>query len=216
MSLGLTLRQIRKAYGGPPVLQGCEFAFDRQGIYALMGGNGSGKSTLLRICALLEEPDSGTVVYSNGDDPVPHDITLRRMITLVLPGGVSFNASVFRNVSYGLRLRGVQRDDIEQKTSEALDYVRLGHKRGQNALTLSSGEAQRMGIARALAIEPRILLLDEPTASVDETNTGIIEEIIVGLRKRGITVIMTTHDPAQARRLADTLLVLKDGLLHEG
>lgn len=215
MSLVLTLRQIRKIYGGPPVLQGCEFTFERQGIYTLMGRNGCGKSTLLRICTLLEEPDSGTVVYSNGDGPVPHDITLRRMITLVLPGGVSFNSSVFRNVSYGLRIRGIPSKGIEERVSDALEFVRLTHKREQNALTLSSGEAQRLSIARALAVEPRILFLDEPTASVDEANTAIIEEVIAGLRRRGITIIMTTHDPAQARRLADTRLLLHEGLLRE-
>lgn len=215
MILRLTLRQIRKAYGGPPVLQGCGYAFERQGIYTLMGRNGCGKSTLLRICSLLEEPDSGTVVYSNGDGLVPHDINLRRMITLVLPGGVAFNDTVQKNVAYGLRLRGISSRDIDQRASAALDYVHLHHKCEQDALTLSSGESQRMSIARALAIEPRVMFLDEPTASVDETNTAIIEEVIAGLRARGITVIMTTHDPAQARRLADTRLVLHEGLLHE-
>jgi len=213
MRLGLAIEDVHKTYGQISVLKGCSFSFERKGTYVLMGGNGSGKSTLLRICSLLEGPDRGRVIYKNTGGEVSQDISLRRRITLVLPGGVSFNASVYRNIAYGLKLRGFPAEQVRATVERMLDFVRLSHKKDQNALTLSSGESQRMSIARALAVRPEILFLDEPTASVDDANTKIIEDIIAGLRDEGITVIMTTHDPGQARKLADALLDLREGML---
>lgn len=100
--------------------------------------------------------------------------------------------------------------------NEALDFVGLAHKRNQKALTLSSGETQRLGIARAIVIEPEIIFLDEPTASVDQNNTEAIEEIILKMKKdQGSIVIITTHDMAQAERLADRLLLIQNGKIAE-
>jgi len=102
--------------------------------------------------------------------------------------------------------------EMEGKVNKALEFVGLSHKRDQNARTLSSGEAQRLGIARALVIEPEVLFLDEPTASVDQRNTQIIEDIILKMKKEhSSTVIITTHDRAQAERITDHLLTIKDG-----
>jgi tungstate transport system ATP-binding protein len=108
----------------------------------------------------------------------------------------------------------VRRREAEEKVSRVLAFVQLSHKKNQNALTLSSGETQRLGIARALVIEPDILFLDEPTTSVDQKNSRIIEEIILTMKKEsGPMVIMTTHEQGQAKRLADEHLVLRDGIL---
>ena len=128
-----------------------------------------------------------------------------------------FNTTVFGNVAYGLKIRGAGRGEIEKKVSRALDFVGLGDKADQRGLTLSSGETQRLGIARALVTEPEILFLDEPTASVDEENSGIIESIIKTMKEGGrTTVIMTTHDRDQAERLANVLLLMKDGVIETG
>jgi tungstate transport system ATP-binding protein len=179
-----------------------------------MGQNGSGKSTFLRICALLEEPDGGELFYSDDSAPLTQDLSLKRRITLVLPRIGVFNTTVFKNAAYGLKIRGARHAEIEQKVARVLAFVGLEHKKNQHALTLSSGETQRLGIARALIIEPEILFLDEPTASVDQENTEIIESIIQAMKKEGrTTVIMTTHDRDQAERLADRLLTLRDGKL---
>ena len=98
---------------------------------------------------------------------------------------------------------------------KALDFVGLGGKKHQKALTLSSGETQRLGIARALAIEPEIFFLDEPTASIDHKNTAIVEDILLRLKgDKKTIVIMTTHDMAQAERLADTMLIMQNGKLR--
>jgi tungstate transport system ATP-binding protein len=182
------------------------------GVYVLTGANGSGKSTFMRICALLERPDSGAVSYLDGGHAVPDGVALIRRITLVLPGVGLFNTTVSENVSYGLRIRGICAKDAVCRIESVLEFVGLSHKKDQNALTLSSGEAQRVGIARALVIDPEVLFLDEPTASIDEKNIAIIENIIRQLKQQGrATVIMTTHDRAQAERLADRVLLLEKG-----
>jgi tungstate transport system ATP-binding protein len=236
MSLRLSVSNINKNYNGKSVLRDCSFSFDKSEIYILIGPNGSGKSTFLRICALLEEPDRGEVNYFSGDTPLnpplvwnttppipplarggvrggilKNDIALKRRITLLLPKIGVFNTTVFNNVAYGLNVRGMKSREVEDKVYRALELVGLNAKRDQNALSLSSGEAQRLGIARAMVIEPEILFLDEPTASLDPHSTTIIEETINKLRKHNrLTIIMVTHNIFQAKRLADRVLFMYD------
>jgi tungstate transport system ATP-binding protein len=212
----LTVSHIAKAYEGRAILKDCSYAFDRNGTYVLMGPNGSGKSTFLRICALLEQADGGIVAYDENDAALQPDMTLRRRITLVLPRIGVFNTTVARNVAYPLRVRGLPHAEIGSRVNQTLAFVGLELKKSQQARTLSSGETQRLGIARALVLDPEILFLDEPTASIDEENTRIIETIIRDMRKQGKSmVIMTTHDHAQAERIADRVLLLDQGVLRE-
>ncbi len=216
MKLVLKVSDIWKEYKSVPVLRECSFSFDRSGVYILTGPNGSGKSTFLRICALIEDPDRGEVAYLSDDTAVPRGLDLRRRMTLLLPRIGIFNTSVFKNAAYGLTIRGLERNKIEAKVDRILEFVGLGHKKKQNALTLSSGEAQRLGLARAMVIEPEILFLDEPTASVDRENRQIIEDIILGMKKKGTSAgVVTTHDMKQAERLADCLLVMDEGKISE-
>ncbi len=211
----LSVSHITKIYDNKTILNDCSCVFDRTGAYVLMGPNGCGKSTFLRICALLEQRNSGEVSYFDNSTPLAQDIILRRRITLVLPRTGVFNTTVFRNVAYSLAIRGLDRPTIERKVNAALDFVGLGPKAGQHARTLSSGETQRLGIARALVLEPEVLFLDEPTASIDEENTDIIESIINTMRKEGSSlIIMTTHDRDQANRLGDVQLVIKNGKIE--
>jgi len=212
----MLINHIRKDYDGRAVLKDCSYAFGSSGAYVLMGPNGCGKSTLLRICSLLERPDGGDLLFQDNSAPLVQDIALRRRMTLVLPRTGVFNTTVFNNVAYGLTIRNMQKHAIEDNVQKALAFVGLEHKKKQNARTLSSGETQRLGLARALAIGPEILFLDEPTASVDEENIAIIETIIANLKKDGRTlVIMTTHDRDQAERLADRVLIIERGSLRE-
>jgi tungstate transport system ATP-binding protein len=211
----LTVTHIAKAYEGRAILADCSYSFDRTGTYVLMGPNGSGKSTFLRICALLEYADGGTVTYSENNGALKHDLALRRRITLVLPKIGVFNTTVARNVAYALKIRNVPPAEIEYRVNDALAFVGLDRKKAQHARTLSSGETQRLGIARALVLDPEIIFLDEPTASIDEENTRIIESMIGDMRKQGKSmVILTTHDHAQAERIADTVLLLDQGVLR--
>ncbi len=211
----LTVSHIAKAYEGRAILKDCSYAFERNGTYVLMGPNGSGKSTFLRICALLEDPDGGTVIYGENNTQLQSDMALRRRITLVLPKIGVFNTTVSKNVAYPLRVRGLSHAEIESRVNKTLAFVGLDRKKNQYARTLSSGETQRLGIARALVLDPEILFLDEPTASIDEENTRIIESIIKDMRKDGrAVVILTTHDNAQAERIADRVLVLDHGVFQ--
>jgi tungstate transport system ATP-binding protein len=208
----LTISHITKTYGSRTILNDCSYVFDKTGTYVLMGPNGCGKSTFLRICALLEQQDSGEIAYYDNSSALAKNITLRRRLTLVLPRTGVFNTTVFKNVAYGLKIRGLEHSTVERKVNAALDFVGLGPKADQHARTLSSGETQRLGIARALVLEPEVLFLDEPTASIDEENTGIIESIIGAMKKEGrSTIIMTTHDRDQASRVGDYQLVMKNG-----
>ena len=117
----LHISHITKAYGARTVLNDCSCVFDRTGTYVLMGPNGCGKSTFLRICALLEQQDSGDISYSDNSTVLARDMTLRRRLTLVLPRTGVFNTSVFKNVAYGLAIRGLDRLTMDRKVRAALD-----------------------------------------------------------------------------------------------
>ncbi len=214
MGLSLELAQISKTYNGLEVLEECSWTFEPGLTHVIMGPNGTGKSTLLRICALLEVPDRGRVNYLEGGRALTPDLALKRRLTLLLPGVGVFNTSVFHNVAYGLKIRGIGSREIEERVGAILETVGLAAKRRQRALDLSTGQSKRLGLARAMVIEPEVILLDEPTASIDQENSEIIEGIINQIKaERKATIIMVTHDPAQAERLGDRLLIMQEGRL---
>ena len=216
MGLTVQLAGIAKAYNGNQVLTDCSHTFGAGGHYVLTGDNGSGKSTLFRIAALLEAPDRGEVRYLEGGQAVVPDTSLRRRLTMVFPRVGVLSRSVFDNVAYGLKLRGLKPDLIRERVAATLEEVGLTHKSAQPATTLSSGETMRLGLARALAIEPEVLFLDEPTTHIDKANTRLIEECIGRVRQeRALTLIIITHDPAQAERLGGCQLLLEAGRIRE-
>ncbi len=207
----LTVSNICKKYNNATILKNLTYVFNSNLTYIIMGENGVGKSTLLRICALLEKPDTGQIIYYQNKNPLKNNIQTKRKITLLLPKVGIFNTTVYKNAAYGLKARGITKDKIKENTEQALDFVGLLNKKNQNALTLSSGETQRLGIARAIAFKPKFIFLDEPTASVDYKNTKQIEEIIKKLKQTtGATIIMTTHQKNQANRIGDKILIIKD------
>jgi tungstate transport system ATP-binding protein len=212
MGLELEIFHVFRSYNGNPILRDCSFSFDSSRTYVLQGPNGSGKSTLFRVLALLEKSDSGRVEYRDGGQILAADLELRRRFTLVLPRTGIFNTTVYKNVAYGLKIRGVTRAGIEARVNDALLAVGLTHKKYHRAAELSSGETKRLGIARAMVINPEVFMLDEPTANIDPANTEIIEDIILKMKQeRHATILMITHDPAQAQRLGDELLFMQDG-----
>jgi len=218
LSVLLELKKVSLSYGPKQVLNDCSCSIGA-GVTVIMGHNGSGKSTLLRACALLEEPTEGKVHYSENGKNLHHDITLKRRLTLVLAKGGLFNASVLNNACYGLKVRGVPALKRKEMAMAALEAVGLAHLARQNALTLSSGEAQRLALARALSIHPEVLFLDEPTASVDEESTALIEELIIRMNKGGgntphvPSIVLTTHDREQALRLAGEHITMSRGTI---
>ncbi|MFQ5905815.1 MAG: ABC transporter ATP-binding protein [bacterium] len=182
-------------------------------LHTIVGPNGSGKTTLIKLLSFLDRPTKGTITFRgrpiNKDKPVPQQI--RRSVSLVMQDHYLFDGSVSSNVSYGLRVRRMGAPLIEQSVKSALEAVGLAGFEQRRGNTLSGGESKRVAIARAVALSPEVLLLDEPTANIDKRNSEMIEEIIVRLKSEGITIIMTTHDFSQACRLSDNMISLVTG-----
>ncbi|MFM1651822.1 phosphate ABC transporter ATP-binding protein [Brevibacillus sp. B_LB10_24] len=190
-------------------------------IYGIVGPSGSGKSTLLRVVNLLQKPHAGTMNYWGEEvdlASLPHAkaLAIQRQMAFVAQQPVMFHTSVFDNVAMGLRYRKLDRKTIRQRVSEALELVDLGDRIHQQAATLSGGEAQRAALARAIVLKPRLLLLDEPTASLDPANVSIFEQVIKGIhRQTGMTIMIVTHNLPQAKRLADHCLFVHKGRIVE-
>lgn len=210
------LRRVSKSYDGRRVLTVDRLHIHRGEILAVVGPSGAGKSTLLRLLNFLETPDGGSIhfhdhVFRPGE-PMP--VAVRRQITTVFQRPLLLNRSVWANVEYGLKLRGHL--DSDERVASALRRVGLAEMARQPARTLSGGEAQRVAVARAMVVEPEVLLLDEPTANLDPYNVGLIEEIVQRLNEEeGVTLVLVTHNVFQARRLAQRVVFLLDGEVVE-
>ena len=178
------------------------------GTTALLGPSGAGKSTLLRLLNRLADPDCGTIRY-RGRDVREYDVlALRREVALVPQLPALLAGCVAENVSYGPRLCGRECDIAEALTLAGLDPAFAD----RSAWQLSVGEQQRVMLARALALKPLVLLLDEPTAALDERARDAVERTLLELRSRlSAALIVVTHDRAQARRLADHVVHVQDG-----
>ncbi|MCP4168247.1 MAG: phosphate ABC transporter ATP-binding protein [Chloroflexi bacterium] len=211
----LDVQDIKHRYGERTVLQLQALQVFTAEILAIVGPSGAGKSTLLRLLNFLESPTEGTVCFhghANTPDSIP--LERRRQITTVFQQPLLLDASVRRNVSYGLRVRG--RGDDRASTDEAIARVGLSELAEVRANTLSGGEAQRVSLARALVLNPEVLLLDEPTSNLDPANVRIIEDIIVRTnQEHNTTIVIVTHNVWQARRLAHRVAFLYDGELLE-
>lgn len=185
-------------------------------IYIFVGPNGAGKSTLLRLLALLSKPTQGEIWFKGENLSRCSNYQLsvfRLQLTLVEQSPYLFRGTVYYNLAYGLQIRGVCGTEQEQRISNALKTFGLSGFEQRNAQGLSGGEAQRVALARALVIEPDVLILDEPTANIDQKSLADIEAGISSLPQQGVTVIMTTHDSDQPRRLEGTVIPICAGRL---
>lgn len=204
---------LKKEYAGRTVLDIERLDVDSGEVFAIVGPSGAGKSTLLRLLNFLESPSAGKMLYQdhslNGNVP----IGTRREVTTVFQRPVLLRASVRDNVAYGLNLRG---ERVDGRVTEMLSRVGLFDLARAPAHKLSGGEMQRVALARALVIEPKVLLLDEPTANLDPYNVGLIEEIVRNQnRERGTTVVLVTHNVFQAKRLAHRVGLMLGGRMIE-
>ncbi len=211
-----TLSQVSVTHGGRRILDVDALSLERGLTYSLQGPNGAGKSTLLGILSFLSPPHDGEVRFE--DTPVVWTETylrpLRRQVGLVDQHPVMFSRSVRENVGFGLKMRGYSGKELDDRVLRALDRVGLAHMADTFAPRLSGGETQRVAIARALACETKILLLDEPTASVDAQHRSVIEQIVADLRDaRETTIILCTHNRYQAWALCPNVIYLEDGRL---
>ena len=183
---------------------------------AVVGPNGAGKSTLLLVLACLLRPESGLLLFRGSPVERRHELAYRRRIGLVQADPLLLGASVFTNVASGLRFRGVPDDEIRARVARWLDRLGIGHLRDRPARQVSSGEAQRVGLARAFVLEPDLLLLDEPFASVDAaTRAQLLDDLDDLLRTTPVACVMVTHDLDEAVRVGDRLAVLLDGQVRQ-
>jgi tungstate transport system ATP-binding protein len=210
------LHGVIKAYGSKTVLDVDRLDIYRGEVLALVGPSGAGKSTLLRLLNFLEPPSSGRIRFLDATFEAGHamPLHLRRRVTTVFQRPILLARSVAANVRYGLHLRGQR--DADREAQAVLEQVGLGHLAQRKARTLSGGEAQRVSLARAMIVEPDVLLLDEPTANLDPYNVGLIEGIVRTLNEqRGTTIVLVTHNVFQARRLAHRVGLLLEGGIVE-
>ncbi len=209
------LNSIRKSYGDREALAIDRLAIEEGRCYTLTGPNGSGKSTLLQILAFLVPPSAGELIFC-GERVAWENSTLlrlRRQVTLLHQAPYLFTTSVQANVAFGLRARRITRAEERRMVDEALEMVQLSGFQKRKARELSGGEAQRVAMARALALKPKVLLLDEPLANVDRTTSELLEKVIVSLPAQGTSVIITTHDPEHRQRFGADRIHLVAGRL---
>jgi tungstate transport system ATP-binding protein len=208
--LPLRLDDVVFEAGGRRIIDGVSMEIDAGSRTMLLGPNGAGKSVLLRLCHGLLAPTGGSIVWNSTE--------LRggpRRQAMVFQRPVLLRRSVLGNVMYALKLSGVSVRQGRARAREALRKVGLAALGDHAARVLSGGEQQRLALARAWALRPEILFLDEPTASLDPGATHEIERIIQDLHEAGTKIVMVTHNLGQARRLGDEILFLHQGRLIE-
>ena len=208
--LPLQLVDIVYEAGGKRLIDGVTLTLDAGPRTIIVGPNGAGKSVLLRLCHGLLAPTSGQVLF-NGPDAIDG----RRRQAMVFQRPVMLRRSALANVAYALALAGVSRDQQRRAAAEALDRVGLTHLAAQSARLLSGGEQQRLALARAWALRPELLLLDEPTANLDPSATQIIESVIQAMHDAGTKIVLVTHNLGQVHRLGDEVVFMADGAVAE-
>jgi tungstate transport system ATP-binding protein len=195
--------------GGAEILSDVSLKITAGAPTLLIGANGAGKSVLLRLLHGLLKPSAGRVFWAM---PTEH---AARCQAMVFQRPVLLRRSVLANTLYPMALAGVAREDRDARAEEALALVGLADRAADPARKLSVGQQQRLALARAAALQPELLFLDEPSASLDPAATRAVEEIVLKLAQRGTKIVMTTHDLAQARRLAGDVVFLHRGSVLE-
>lgn len=214
-SIAYSLANVRKEYDQSFRLSIQRLEVGGGRVLGLLGPTGAGKSTLLRLLAGSEPPSSGELQFEGSRLPRgAWPLATRRRITLVHQRPVLLSGSVRYNVEYGLRIRRASSE--RPPVDDVLRQLRLSQMAGKSSRTLSGGQTQLVALARALVIEPDVLLLDEPTANLDPAHVALVEETIQTIqRQRKMTVVWATHNLFQARRVAEQIALLWDGTLVE-
>lgn len=206
--MNLCVKNITKRYDSQIALDSVSLNIGPNKIVVLVGANGSGKTTLLRLLAGLEQPDNGSIIVDNLNKS---RYELQQIATLVFQKTIMFNRSVFSNLEFGLRIRSIKKEEIKRRIADGLKIVGLEGFENRNAKKLSGGEQQRIALARAFLLEPKILLLDEPTANLDINSVRIIEKVINEQKNSKSIILLSTHNLRQAKRLGDEIAHINKG-----
>ena len=205
----LEISHLVKSFGNHEVLRDIDFSVEKGDVISIIGASGSGKSTMLRCVNLLETPTGGNIYYHGKDitDPKMDVCTYREKVGMVFQQPNPFPMSIYDNVAYGPRVHGIKDKKkldkiVEDSLRGAAIWEEVKDRLKKSALSLSGGQQQRICIARALAVEPEILLMDEPTSALDPISTTKIEDLMEELKKN-YTVVVVTHNMQQATRISD-------------
>ena len=204
----LRISGLRFVPNGRAILDHLDLEVSGEGISVILGPNGTGKTLLLRLLAGLLPATGGSIDWAGATQPGGR-------LAMVFQQPMLLRMSVFTNVEFALRPQAMSAAERRARTDEVLERVGLAHRATDCARLLSGGERQRLALARAWAMRPRLLLLDEPTASLDPSATEQVERIIREIRTEGAKVLMTTHNLGQATRLADDIIFIADGRVQE-
>ena len=203
------------SYSERAILKGASLSIGN-GITVLVGPNGAGKTTLLKVMAGIYRLDSGRI-FIDGEDlwacPPSHRVELRRKVVYVHEKPIILRGSVFFNVCYGLMLRNLDRKEVQKKALEIMEKLGIKALAWKNARELSAGQAQLMVLARALAVKPKYLLLDEPLANLDKKNRELVLRLLEELKDRGVGIAVATHDRLLALRIADKIALIEEGCI---
>lgn len=215
----LDVQGVVKRFGNQAVLRGIDLTVHRHEAVVLIGASGSGKSTLLKTVNLLEQVDDGRILLAGDDitDPRADADTVRARIGVVFQHYNLFpHMTVLDNVTLAARkVFRTPRAEAERRGLELLTRIGLGEKSGEYPDRLSGGQQQRVAIARAIATDPELLLLDEITSALDPQLVGEVLDLVRELKEAGSTIVMATHEMSFARRVADRVVYLKDGVIIE-
>jgi len=213
--MAITVVEVTKRFGAFVALQDVSVSIAEGSLTALLGPSGSGKSTLLRVISGLEEPDEGQVLIEGRD--VTHKPSRSRGVGFVFQHYAAFkHMTVWENVAFGLKVRKRPRAEINERVHDLLSLVQLEGLAKRYPSQLSGGQRQRMALARALAVEPSVLLLDEPFGALD---ARVRQELRVWLRRlheeTKVTTIIVTHDQEEAMEVADQIVVMNEGRVEQ-
>ncbi len=209
MSGLIHIKNLLVQRGEKDVLHVDELSIQGGEVLAVVGPNGAGKSTLLLALARLIQPKAGQIFFNGQQAQMESDTAYRRRIAMVMQDPLLFDRSVYENVASGLRFRGAMKDEIQQKVPFWLERFGVAHLTGRRGGELSGGEAQRVSLARALVLEPELLLLDEPFSALDPpTRAKLLDDLETLLRETATTTLFVTHDLAEATKLATRIAVI--------
>ncbi|MCP4142527.1 MAG: ATP-binding cassette domain-containing protein [Chloroflexi bacterium] len=212
----ITIKDLLVKRGDKDVLRVEQLSIKRGEVLAVVGPNGAGKSTLLLTLARLLSPEQGEISFNGTQAQNESDTVYRRRIALVMQDPLLFDTSVFENVASGLRFRAKNKIEIQEKVSLWLERLGVSHLAKRRAKRLSGGEAQRVSLARALVLEPELLLLDEPFSALDPpTRASILDDLGVLLEETETTTLFVTHDLPEAVKLADRMAVVIENRLEQ-
>jgi tungstate transport system ATP-binding protein len=197
---------------GRPVLEIDQLKIEKGKVLALVGPNGAGKSTLLLVLARLLKPERGKILFAGQQLDRIKPLDYRRHIGLVMQDALMLDMSVRQNIAIGLHFRNLPGHEIASRVEEWLERLNITHLKNRPAARLSGGEAQRVALARAFALQPELLLLDEPFGALDkQTRPALIHDLKILLPTMQTTTLFSTHDDREVNALADSKIELTDG-----